>query len=158
MLYREVESVNKSQLELIAFKQDSNIYLVMGSHKVAKAFYINDSLYHFDVTDLYSSVRGNDFIRQMGDLSIYFTHIPVAKCNEFLAGFEKLKKQYASASVTEGAVTQVDFYFAHHVYVSFVKTRDGQQPSRCNVWVGKRKHEMSTADLVETLTELKSFR
>jgi len=158
MLYRDVESVNKSQLELIAFRQDSNSFLVIGSHKVSKAFYIHDSLYHFDVTDLYSRVRGNDFIRQMGDLSIYFTHIPATRCNEFLANWENMKKQYAAASVSGDAVTQVDFYFAHHVYVSFEKSRPGQQPNHCNVWVGKRKHEISTNDLIKALNELKSFR
>jgi hypothetical protein len=158
MLFREVESVNKSQLEFIAFKQDSDVYLVIGSHKVSKAFYLHDSLYHFDVTDLYSRVRGNDFIRQMGDLSIYFTHIPLAKCNEFLAKWEATKKQYAAASVSDDAITQVDFYFAHHVYVSFEKTRQGQQPNNCNVWVGKRKHEISTNDLIKALTELKNFK
>lgn len=158
MLFREVESVNKSQLELIAFKQDSNVYLVIGSHKVSKAFYIHDSLYHFDVTDLYSSVRGNDFIRQMGDLSIYFTHIPAAKCNEFLTNLDKMKRQYAAASVSQGAITQVDFYFAHQLFVSFEKTKDGQQPTRCNIWVGRRKHELKTADFVKALNDLKNFR
>jgi hypothetical protein len=158
MLLRETESVNKSQLELIAFKQDSTVYLVIGSHKVSKAFYIHDSLYNFDVTDLYSSVRGNDFIRQMGDLSIFFTHIPLAKCNEFLSKLDKMKKQYASATVSQGATTQVDFYFAHQVFVSFEKSKDGQKPTQCNVWVGRRKHELNTDDFVSALNELKSFK
>jgi hypothetical protein len=158
ILLREQESVNKSQLELIAFRQDSSVFLVIGSHKIAKSFYIHDSLYHFDVKDLYSSVRGNDFIRQMGDLSIYFTHIPVAKCNEFLAKLDKIKSQYAAAAVSKNAVTQVDFYFAPHLFVSFEKTKAGQTPGKCNLWVGKRKHHLDTDDLVEALTELRSFK
>jgi hypothetical protein len=158
LLHRDHESVNKSQLEMIAVKQDSDAYLVLGSHKVAKSFMIKDSVYAFDVTDLYSRVRGNDFIRQMGDLNIYFTHVPVAKVNEFLTNFELLKKQFAEAAVAKGATTQVDFYLAYNVFVSFEKTKATQTlPSECVVWVGKRKHSMSTNKLIETLTEMKNF-
>ena len=39
LLLRYQERVNKSQLELIAVKQDSAAFLVIGSHKVAKSFY-----------------------------------------------------------------------------------------------------------------------
>lgn len=157
-LYREQESVNKSQLEMIAVKQDSDAYLVIGSHKVAKSFMIKDSVYTFDVTDLYSRVRGNDFIRQMGDLNIYFTHVPVAKVNEFLVNFELLKKQYTDAAVAKDATTQIDFYLAYNVFVSFEKTKMGQTlPSECVIWVGKRKHAMSTNTLIEVLSEVKNF-
>lgn len=158
LLYRDQEGVNKSQLEIIAVKQDSDAYLVIGSHKVAKSFMIKDSLYAFDVTDLYSRVRGNDFIRQMGDLNIYFTHVPVVKVNEFLGSFTLLKKQFAEATVTKGATTQIDFYLAYNVFVSFEKTKAGQSlPSACILWVGKRKHEVSTNKLIEFLTEMKNF-
>lgn len=158
LLLREQERVNKSQLELIAVKQDSNAFLVIGSHKVAKSFMIKDSVYAFDVTDLYSRVRGSDFIRQMGDLNIYFTHVPAVKVNEFLANYELLKKQYADASVSKGATTQVDFYLAYNVFVSFEKTKAGQSlPSSCTLWAGKRKHELSTKDLLKVLNEVKDF-
>lgn len=158
LLLREQERVNKSQLELIAVKQDSNAFLVIGSHKVAKSFMIKDSVYAFDVTDLYSRVRGSDFIRQMGDLNIYFTHVPAVKVNEFLANYELLKKQYADATVAKGATTQVDFYLAYNVFVSFEKTKAGQLlPSNCTLWAGKRKHEMSTKDLLKVLNEVKEF-
>jgi hypothetical protein len=158
LLLREQERVNKSQLELIAVKQDSNAFLVIGSHKVAKTFMIKDSLYAFDVTDLYSRVRGNDFIRQMGDLNIYFTHVPVAKVNEFLANYELLKKQYADATVAKGASTEIDFYLSYNVFIGFEKTKAGQSlPSTCTLWAGKRKHELSTKDLIQVLTEVKNF-
>jgi hypothetical protein len=158
LLLREKERVNKSQLELIAVKQDNDAYLVIGFHKIAKSFMIQDSLYAFDVRDLYSRVRGSDFIRQMGDLNIYFTHVPGTKVNEFLANYELLKKQYADATVAKGATTQVDFYLAYNVFVSFEKTKAGQSlPSHCTLWAGKRKHEMSTKDLVKALTEVKDF-
>ncbi|MES2559881.1 MAG: hypothetical protein V4590_09090, partial [Bacteroidota bacterium] len=158
LLLREQESVNKSQLEIIAVKQDSDAYLVIGSHKVAKSFMIKDSVYAFDVTDLYSRVRGNDFIRQMGDLNIYFTHVPVAKVNEFLANFELLKKQYADATVAKDATTQIDFYLAYNVFVSFEKHKAGQQlPSSCTIWAGKRKHQIGTKRLLDALTEVKNF-
>lgn len=158
LLHREQERVNKSQLEMIAVKQDSDAYLVIGSHKVAKSFMIHDSVYAFDVTDLYSRVRGNDFIRQMGDLNIYFTHIPVAKVNEFLANYELLKKQYADAAVTKGATTHIDFYLAYNVFLSFEKTRAGQGiPPSCTLWAGKRRHEIGTKDLINVLTEMKNF-
>ncbi|MES2781090.1 MAG: hypothetical protein V4651_14450 [Bacteroidota bacterium] len=158
LLFRDQERVNKSQLELIAVKQDNDAYLVIGSHKVAKSFMIKDSIYAFDVTDLYSRVRGNDFIRQMGDLNIYFTHVPVAKVNEFLANYELLKKQFADATVAKGATTQIDFYLGYNVFVSFEKTKMGQTlPSSCTIWVGKRKHNLATQELVRVLTEAKNF-
>lgn len=157
LLYRDRESVKKSQLELIAVRQDDNAYLVIGSHKIAKSFLIHDSVYAFDVTDLYSRVRGDDFIRQMGDLNIFFTHIPASKCNEFLSNLEPLKKQFMDAKVSNGATTQIDFYLAHNVFVSFEKTRVGQSPSKCVLWVGRRRHEMSLETLVKVLTELKNF-
>jgi len=157
LLLRKSESPSKSQLELIAVKQGDASFLVIGSHKIAKSFYVNDSLYSFDVTDIYSSVRGKDFIRQMGDLSIYFTHIPTQKCTEFLNGLETLKKSYSDAVVTKNATTQVDYYFSHNVFASFEKESAKQFPTECILWVGRRKHEISTKELVEALTELKGF-
>ena len=116
-------------------------------------------MYAFDVTDLYSRVRGNDFIRQMCDLNIHFTHIPVAKVNEFLANYELLKKQFADASVAKGASTNIDFYLDYNVFVSFEKTKAGQAlPSHCTVWSGKRKHEIGTKDLLMVLNEVKNFK
>jgi hypothetical protein len=157
LLFQKVEKVNKSQLDLVAVKQDSNAYLVIGSHKISKQFFIHDSLYSFDVADLYSRVRGEDFIRQMGDLSIYFTHVPKEKCNEFLATLDQMKKQYADAKVTKGSVTQIDFYFVHNVFVSLEKEKANQKPINCNIWVGRRKHEVAIKDLVKAFTELKNF-
>jgi hypothetical protein len=158
LLLQKMESVNKSQLDLVAVKQDSNVFLVIGSHKVSKQFFIHDSLYSFDVTDLYSNVRGNDFIRQMGDLSIYFTHVPKKKCDEFLANLEPMKKQFFNAKVSEGSTTQIDFYFSHNVFVSFLKTKQGQEaPKTCNLWVGRRKHELSVKEFGDALNAMKNF-
>lgn len=157
LLLQAVESRNNSQLDLVAVKQDTNAYLVIGSHKISKQFYIHDSLYSFDVADLYSRVHGTDFIRQMGDLSIFFTHVPQEKVVEFLASLDSMRKQYAEAKVSKGSVTQIDFYFVHNVFVSLEKEKDGQKPTMCNLWVGRRKHEVAIKDLVAAFTELKNF-
>jgi hypothetical protein len=159
LLYRKQEYPGKAQLELVAFKNESRKCLVVGSHKIAKAFYLNDSLYHFDVDNLYSNVRGNDFIRQMGDLSIYFTNIPADRCEAFLAGIDKLKSDFMKAAVSEGSVTYVDFPISSDVFVSFEKKSPTQLADESNiaVWVGKRRHEMKFADLVKAMQDLKSF-
>jgi hypothetical protein len=157
LLFQKVERVNKAQLDLVAVKQDTSAYLVIGSHKISKQFYIHDSLYSFDVADLYSRVHGHDFIRQMGDLSIYFTHVPKAKCDEFLATLDTMKKKYSEAKVSKGSVTQIDFYFVHNVFVSLEKEKEGQKPTMCNLWVGRRKHEVAIKDLVKAFTDLKNF-
>lgn len=157
LLLRDFERVNKAQVELVAYKSDSSRYLVIGSHKVAKAFYLHDSLYHFDVADLYSRVRGDDFIRQMGDLSIYFTHIPAEQALTFLEALPQLKTKYASLKPVSGVTEYVDFTIASDVVVSFCKTSPTQQPNECVLWVGKRKHELSLQDLVNALNQLKTF-
>lgn len=158
LLLRTRDKGAKSQLDLVAVKQDSNTYLVIGSHSVGKSFYFNDSLYSFNVTDLFSNVRGNDFIRQMGDLSIYYTHVPAQKAIDFLASFETMRKSYLDAKIIDGATTQIDFYFSHNVFMSLEKKSKGDKPKTCLVWVGRRKHEVNINDLKEAFTELKNFK
>jgi hypothetical protein len=157
LLHRQKESPSKAQLEMIVVKQDDKAYLVLGSHKIAKSFYINDSLYTFSVTDIYSRVRGNDFIRQMGDLSIYFTHVPATKVVDFLNGLDNIKKQYADMQVPKGATGQVDFYLSHNVYVSMEKKQAGQTPSKCILHVGKRRHYISLKELTGIFNQVKAF-
>lgn len=158
LIHRENDGSNKSQLDLVAVRQDSMSYLVIGSHMVAKSFYFNDSLYSFNVNDLYSNVRGNDFIRQMGDLSIFYTHVSAERVTEFLSNFDRMRKAYQDAKVVKGATTQLDFYFSHNVFISFEKTSANQKPSKCYVWVGRRKHQVDTDDLQEAFAELKNFK
>lgn len=157
LLLREFERVNKAQFELVAYKSDSTRYLVIGSHKVAKAFYLHDSLYQFDVADLYSRVRGDDFIRQMGDLSIYFTHIPSEQALTFLDALPQLKTKYASLKPAAGVTEYVDYTIAPDVVVSFSKTSPSQQPTSCVLWIGKRKHTLDTQTLVNAMNQLKMF-
>jgi hypothetical protein len=158
LLYRKQESVNKSQLELVAFTQDSTKYLVIGSHKVAKPFMIYDSLYHFDVSDLYNRVRGNDFIRQLGDLSIFFAHIPAENCELFLSNWPDIKNKYMKAQSNTGEVVYIDYAFAHGIYFSFPKKSYQAEPTSCDIWVGKRKHNISMNDLLKAFGELKAFK
>lgn len=158
LLYRKQESVKKSQLELVAFSQDSAKYLVIGSHKVAKPFMMYDSLYHFDVTDLYNRVRGNDFIRQLGDLSIFFAHIPAENCDMFLANWSAIKNRYMKAKPNSGEVVYIDYSFAHGIYLSFPKILNQSEPLSCDIWVGKRKHTISMNDFIKALEDLKAFR
>jgi hypothetical protein len=69
-----------------------------------------------------------------------------------------LKKQYADATVAKGASTEIDFYLSYNVFIGFEKTKAGQSlPSTCTLWAGKRKHELSTKDLIQVLTEVKNF-
>lgn len=157
LLLRVNESTNKAQVELIAFKSDSVKYLVIGSHKVAKAFYIHDSLYHFDVNDLYSRVRGDDFIRQMGDLSVFFTHVPAGNAAMLQEALPGLKTKYASARPGKDEVVYIDYTIAYDVIVSFEKRTITEKPAKCVLWVGKRKHVIDTADLEAALTALKNF-
>jgi hypothetical protein len=157
LLLRVNESTNKAQVELIAFKADSVKYLVIGSHKVAKAFYIHDSLYHFDVNDLYSRVRGDDFIRQMGDLSVFFTHIPAGSAAMLEDALPGLKSKYTSARPGKDEVVYIDYTVAYDVIVSFEKRAITDKPTECVLWVGKRKHIIDTADLEKALTALRSF-
>lgn len=157
VLYRKNESVNKAQLELVAFKQDSARFLVIGSHKIAKAFYIYDSVYHFDVNNLYSHVRGNDFIRQLGDLTIFFAHIPAEKCQDFLNNWGDVKNKYMQAKPAPGETMYIDYSLSPEIFLSFPKTAAVQEPKDCILWVGRRKHEIATADLQKALADLKTF-
>jgi len=159
LLYRMQESVNKAQLELIAFKSDTMKCLVVGSHKVAKAFNLFDSTYYFDVNDLYSNVRGNDFIRQLGDLSIYFTNISLSNCNTFLKSVDKLKAEFNKAAPSENTHSHIDFSIQSDVFVSIEKKYYSQtlESAATTIWVGKRKHEIRFEDLIKAMQELKSF-
>ena len=159
MLYRKKELSNKAQLELIAFKTDSMKYLVIGSHKLAKAFYLQDSIYYFDVNEIYSNVRGNDFIRQLGDLSIYFTNIPMQNCNKFLSSVERLKAEFNRISFTDGARNHVDYTFQSDVFISIEKRSSSQEAESATttIWVGKRKHTIDLEDLIKAIQDLKSF-
>lgn len=157
LLLRVNERTNKAQIELVAFKRDSVKYLVIGSHKVAKSFYIHDSLYSFDVNDLYSRVRGDDFIRQMGDLSIFFTHIPAGRAAMLADAMSGLKAQYASARPGTGEVVYIDYTIAADIIFSLEKRTATEKPVECTIWVGKRKHVIATADLEKALNDLKMF-
>jgi len=157
LLLRGFESTNKAQVEFIAYKTDTSKYLVLGSHKVAKSFYIQDSLYHFDVSDLYSRVRGDDFIRQMGDLNIFFTHIPAAKAVAFLSVWPTLKNDYNALKPTAGEIAYLDYAISTDVVLSFEKKSLTQQPTNCNIWIGKRKHTVSITELTKALTALNAF-
>jgi hypothetical protein len=157
LLLRGFENTNKAQVEFIAFKTDTSKYLVLGSHKVVKSFYIQDSLYHFDVADLYSRVRGDDFIRQLGDLNIFFTHIPAANAVSFLSVWPILKNEYNVLKPTAGEVAYLDYAITTDVVLSFEKKSLTQQPKDCNIWIGKRKHTVSIVELIKVLTALKAF-
>jgi hypothetical protein len=157
LLLRGYEGTNKAQVDLIAFKTDTEKYLVLGSHKVAKAFYIHDSLYHFDVADLYSRVRGDDFIRQMGDLSVFFTHIPAANIENLLTAIPNLKNEYNALKPANGEVAYLDYTLASDVFVSFEKRSLNEQFRSCNIWIGKRKHTISVEDLIKAFTDFKAF-
>ncbi len=150
------EEKNKSQFELIAVKQDSTVFLVIGSQKLAKTFTINDSQYVIDVVDVYPGLKEEE-MAQIGDLSIYFDKVPVQKCNEFLDKLPEMRRQYADAQVSEGSITQIDFYFTHNIFLSLEKDRVGEQPNTCYVWVGRRKHQVNTRQFVEALTALRNF-
>jgi hypothetical protein len=159
LLYRQQESVNKAQLELVAFKSDNVKYLVVGSHKIAKQFYLYDSLYYFDVNDLYTNVRGNDFIRQLGDLSIYFTHISVENCNTFIANVDKLKSEYNKGAPSEGSVSYFELTIQNDVFVSIEKKvfSDPLELATTTLWVGKRKHVIKLDDLIKAVQDFKNF-
>jgi len=157
LLLRSFESTNKAQVEFIAFKTDTEKYLVLGSHKVSKSFYIKDSLFQFDINDLYSRVRGGDFIRQMGDLNIFFTHIPAAKALAFLSVWPSFKNDYNALKPAFGEVAYLDYAIVTDVVLSFEKKSITQQPNNCNIWIGKRKHTVSMVDLTKALTALKAF-
>jgi hypothetical protein len=157
VLYLQTEGVNKAQLELIAYKNDRDKFLVIGSHKVAKGFYLNDTLYNFDVTSLYSHVRGNDFIRQMGDLTIFFTHIDYKACEAFVNRIDKLKSDFMKGVPAEGSCLYYDLNISRDVFVSIEKKTVNQQPEEANIWVGRRKHTIKLDDLIKAMQELKSF-
>lgn len=158
LLYRQQESVSKSQLELIAYKQDTLKYLVIGSHKVAKSFLIYDSIYHFDVSSIYSRVRGDDFIRQMGDLSIHFAHLPADLGERFTMAWPDIKNRYMQAKPGEGETVYIDYTLSSTIFLSFPKTAPVQEPAKCDLWVGRRKHEIRTEDLQKALADLKAFK
>lgn len=157
MLYRKGEKVSKAQLEFIAFKQDDKKYLVIGSHKVAKNFYIHDTLYSFDVVSLYNKVRGDDFIRQMGDLSIYFTHIPYENIEKFLTNEAMVKDTFRVTRPVKSETVYVDYQLSPTVFISMPKDGNAKKPSDMILWVGHRKHELSYSTFVKILNEVKSF-
>jgi hypothetical protein len=157
ILFRHQESPSKSQLEFIAYKNDSAKSFVIGSHKIAKAFVLYDSLYHFDVNDIYSHVRGNDFIRQMGDLSIYFTYIKSDEAELLLKNFESLRTKYNQLTPSQGTSSYIDYTISKDVFISLEKTNIKQQLKEVTLWVGKRKHSIDADDLVKALQDFKSF-
>jgi hypothetical protein len=157
LLYQEIDKNTKSQLDMIAVKQDTNIYLVLGSYKMATPFVLGDSTYAFGLSDLYSRSKGDDLVGKSGDLTLFFTQIPASKCIEFLDSLEIMRKQYADAPVSNNATTQVDFYFSSNVFISLAKNKMGQQASNCTLWVGRRKHVLSIKECVKVLTEIKNF-
>ncbi len=159
LLFREQEMTNKAQIELVAFKSDNLKCLVIGSHKIAKQFYLYDSLYYFDVNDLYTNVRGNDFIRQLGDLSIYFTTISVENCNTFLANVDKLKFEFSKAAPPVGSSSSIDLTIQNDVFVSIEKKvfSDPLELATTTLWVGKRKHTIRLDVLIQAFQDFKSF-
>lgn len=157
LLYRKSEKVSKAQLEFVAFKQDDAKYLVIGSHKVAKNFYIHDTLYAFDVVSLYNKVRGDDFIRQMGDLSIYFTHIPYENIQKYLENETMLLDTFSVNRPTKSETVYIDYQLSPTVYISLPKTGGAKRPSDMVLWVGHRKHEMSYSTFKKILNEVKEF-
>ncbi len=156
MLYRKNES-SLCQLEFIAYRQDSSRYLIIGSHLVGKSFYINDSLYSFDVRSLYSRAKGNDMIRQMGDLSVYFTHVPGERVDDFLRDWTELRATYKTTKPGNDQTVYIDYALSGNVYMSFPKKGNRDNPSDCIVWVGRRKHEMTVSSLLKVMNEIKMF-
>lgn len=157
LLFRSTESLNKAQIEMVAYKKDTLKYLVLGSHKVAKAFYIHDSLYHFDVTDLYNKVRGDDFIRQMGDLSVFFTHVPSANITALQENLGSLKAAYKAAKPLGGETIYIDYMLSADVLLSFEKKSASQSLNSCTIWIGKRKHEVSSYSLEKAISAFAAF-
>jgi len=159
LLFRDKESGRGAQLEMIAFKSGSTKYMVIGSHKMAKPFYLNDSIYYFDIDEVYSNVKGSDFIRQLGDLSIYFTHISMKDCNTFIKSVEKLTEEFNKASPADGARSHIDYTIQSDVFISIEKKYATQsfESSTATIWIGKRKHNINLDDFINAMHELTSF-
>ncbi|MCU0422925.1 MAG: hypothetical protein MUC81_08960 [Bacteroidia bacterium] len=158
LLFRKIENPSKAQLELVYFKNDTNKVLVFGSHKVVKSFYLQDSVYYFDVTDLYNKVRGDDFIRQMGNLNIFFTHVPAAAIEKFLADWPSIKQSYTMLKPMKETTEEITYAIAYDVMVSFSKTQLGQKPDKAVLWIGKRKHEINTDELIAVFTAFQALK
>ncbi len=158
LLYRAGESVTNAQIEFIAFKQDSMKYLVIGSHKIAKNFTIQDSVFTFDVKNLYSKVRGDDFIRQLGDLNIYFTHVPMENIDKLLNYIPVLRAAYKNTRPVKNETINVDYQLSPTVYISLPKDNNANNPSDVILWVGKRKHIINVNKLQDILNEMKAFQ
>ena len=158
MLYRVGESVTKSQLEFIAFKQDTQKYLVIGSHKIAKTFWINDTVYAFDVKSLYSKVRGDDFIRQLGDLNIYFTHVPMENIEKFLNYLPIFKTTFKATRPVKNETVYIDYQLSPTVYISCPKSNNANNPSDVVLWVGKRKHLTNMSRIIDIMNDMRAFK
>ncbi len=158
LLYQEVDKTGKSQLDMIMVKQDSTVTLVLGSYKMSALFVIKDSTYAFGLNDLYSRDKGDDLVGKAGDLTVFFTQIPASKCIEFLDSAESFKRQFTEAKVTNKATTHLDFYFSSNVFMSIDKDKQNDGvPSKCTLWVGRRKHILSIKEFARVLNEVKNF-
>ncbi|MFI5221157.1 MAG: hypothetical protein ACHQK8_02440 [Bacteroidia bacterium] len=159
LLYRHQEFSTKAQLELIAYNNGSTKCLVIGSHNVAKSFYIHDSIYYFNVNDLYSHVRGNDFIRQLGDLSIYFTYVSSQNCEAFMSNIDKLKSEYMKGMVMEKNLSHFDYAISDDVFVSIEKKNSAEllESAQTTLWVNRRKHVIKLDDLIKAMQEIKMY-
>jgi hypothetical protein len=118
---------------------------------------IHDSLFAIDITKLYPDVKGEDFVNQKGDLSVYFAHIPSSAIDTFMSKWADIRASYRTIPPVAGQVTYVDYALSDDVVLSFPKTGKQEAPKRCYIWIGKRKQEVDIASLIKVFTDLKAF-
>ena len=156
LLLRLNDGPSKAQFELIAYKSDTTKYLICGSHKMVKSVKQNGNTTSYDVADLITPINA-DGTPHKGNLSIFFTHVPVADALAFLDALPGLKTQYLGLKPSKGQVMYVNYTLANDIVISFPKKSVNQQPVDCVVWVGKRKHQMPTGQLTWALNNLRTF-
>lgn len=145
------------QLELAAFKTDSGKFLVVGSIKQARTFYIHDSAYTFDVSTLYDKKSSPELSAQAGQLSIHYTHIDAGMASAFYTALMGMKQKYTQAAPGKDEVISFDYTLSPDLVISLEKTYKTQHPTRCTIWVARRKHVVQTAALEQALENLKLF-
>jgi len=159
LLYRTGEATDKAQFEFVAFKQDTQKYLIIGSHTFGKTFNIQESSYVFNVKSLISKAKDEDYIRQVGELNVYFTHVPYEAIDRFLNYLPNLRASYKENKPASGGQTlYIDYQLSPQVIVSFPKDGNNNNPSDVILWVGKRKHEMSMSRLIDIMNEMRDFK
>lgn len=157
LLLRDYDKNTEAQLEFVAYRSDSAKYLIVGSQKLTKSVKVNDQVYQYGYKELFPKQTDEAIIHANSDFTIYYTHVSWASANAFLDTLPALKQMYSYLMPGNGEIMYVDYALSPDVRISLPKTKVGQQPVNCIVWVGKRRHYITLGQITFALNNIRTF-